>query len=526
MHITRRKATYYFQRKIPKEIQKYYDGKPKIYFSLHTKDRKEAERLARLESVKIDNEFAGFERDQKASASVTHNDLYAIAVQEAQTLIKAKQGEYYALREVDQACFIESMLHVRDLACDFISEADFSSPRLQESIDDIIDRYRLPKNLSATKRIKLTLEYLRTKVTAFEQLEREFTSPWDKASEARIESPELVKSMETTLGELISLFMNEKKALTPTHRNLYDTSLLALEATIGGAMPVSRIVRKNIREYRDNVCAIPSHSRKHKETKSLSLDSLFKASREGKFDHLDKLATKTVKDYLTVVTTLFSFAVAEGLISNNPCVDIQVKDTDKARDKRSPFSSEAVKRLLKLTKGEDETMQWVTRIALTMGLRMEEILRLTKRDVIEVEGVMCLSVNVDDEGKSVKTSSSFRVVPLPQVILNGGWLTFVERSSDELFKVTVGSNGKKSNPFSKRYTYFLKKHDLKASRVSFHSLRHNFRDGFRHAEIKKELAVALGGWTEKGDVSDNYGSGFTVHQKKEALDKLKLYVED
>ena len=523
MHITRRQATYYFQRKIPLHLQAYYDNKPKIYFSLKTKDRKEAERLARLESVRIDNEFAGFERDQKASDAVTQNDLYAIAVQEAQAIIKEAQDKFYSLSAEAQGDYLRSLSDAKHVVCETIADSKFTALHIQETIDELIGKYRLPGNLSADKRIKLTVKFLRLSVTAYEQLFREFDRPWDKNCEARLENAKRVKSMETTLSDLITQFMAEKKELSLSHKNLYETSLAALEATIGGATPVSRIVRKNIREYRDNICSIPSHSRKHKETKNLSLDALFKASREGKFDHLGKLATKTVKDYLTTVTSLFSFAVAEGLINNSPCVDIQVKDTEKAKDKRPPFSPEAVKRLLEITDREDAPMRWATRISLTMGLRMEEVLRLTKRDVLEVEGVRCLSVNEDDETKSVKTTSSIRVVPIPQVILDDGWLSFVERSGDELFKVTVGSNGKKSTPFSKRYSYFLKKHGLKAPRVSFHSLRHNFRDGFRHAEISKELAIALGGWTEKGDVSDSYGSGFTVHQKKEALDKLKLY---
>ncbi len=56
IHILNRKETYYFRRRIPKDLVRFYPSE-QIIFSLKTKDRKEADRFARIESVRLDREF-------------------------------------------------------------------------------------------------------------------------------------------------------------------------------------------------------------------------------------------------------------------------------------------------------------------------------------------------------------------------------------------------------------------------------------------------------------------------------------
>ena len=43
---------YYFRRRVPPDLLHLYNNKPEINYSLKTKDKREAERLAHIESVK------------------------------------------------------------------------------------------------------------------------------------------------------------------------------------------------------------------------------------------------------------------------------------------------------------------------------------------------------------------------------------------------------------------------------------------------------------------------------------------
>ena len=66
-HLTSRNGTYYFRRRIPLELLPHYAPKLEITFSLKTKDRKEAERLSRVEAVRLDTEFERFKNNLTAT---------------------------------------------------------------------------------------------------------------------------------------------------------------------------------------------------------------------------------------------------------------------------------------------------------------------------------------------------------------------------------------------------------------------------------------------------------------------------
>ena len=100
-----------------------------------------------------------------------------------------------------------------------------------------------------------------------------------------------------------------------------------------------------------------------------------------------------------------------------------------------------------------------------------------------------------------------------------------------IFGATTGTSGYYSEKATKDYNRFLRRLGIKPpkgrSKESFHSLRHNYRDAFRRREIPQEIAEALGGWAEsegrkKKAVSNNYGSGFTLEQRKKYLDMLEF----
>ena len=78
IHVFNRNGTYYFRRGIPKDLLSLYPS-DQIIFSLKTKDRKEADKLARAESVRLDQEFErkrghlmGHSNGQLSDADIEH----------------------------------------------------------------------------------------------------------------------------------------------------------------------------------------------------------------------------------------------------------------------------------------------------------------------------------------------------------------------------------------------------------------------------------------------------------------------
>ncbi len=67
LHRRKGSRNYYFRAKVPVDLQDVYEKK-EVYFSLRTSDPKEALERVRLESVKLDQEFAAKRRLKEAQS--------------------------------------------------------------------------------------------------------------------------------------------------------------------------------------------------------------------------------------------------------------------------------------------------------------------------------------------------------------------------------------------------------------------------------------------------------------------------
>ncbi|WP_368153235.1 tyrosine-type recombinase/integrase [Aeromonas sp. s9] len=156
---------------------------------------------------------------------------------------------------------------------------------------------------------------------------------------------------------------------------------------------------------------------------------------------------------------------------------------------------------------------WAPLLALTTGMRGDEIGRLTATHVVNVGGVAMLNV------PGTKNPNADRLIPLPSVVLNAGFMQLVEwarRSGDDarLFPDWVHGGGKSAKKYSaslgKWFNYeqgagLLAKLDIwKADQqVSFHSLRHTFITAAHHTDIKLELMQMIVG--HGPDLRKTYG---------------------
>lgn len=57
-NLVRRGQVYYFRARIPEDLRESYGGRTEIIFSLRTKDKAEASAKARIERLRVDQEFA------------------------------------------------------------------------------------------------------------------------------------------------------------------------------------------------------------------------------------------------------------------------------------------------------------------------------------------------------------------------------------------------------------------------------------------------------------------------------------
>ena len=127
----------------------------------------------------------------------------------------------------------------------------------------------------------------------------------------------------------------------------------------------------------------------------------------------------------------------------------------------------------------------------------------------------------------MKTPQSKRLVPIHSDLVELGLIDVWEKkkadSNDKrLFEdAKVASDGTYSSTFSKWFSRYLKNMGIKTAKTSFHSLRHNMKDGFRNSGASDELAENFMG-RSTGTTGEAYGSGYSVQSLHDALHTIKF----
>ncbi|WP_368182183.1 tyrosine recombinase XerC [Anaerotruncus rubiinfantis] len=198
-----------------------------------------------------------------------------------------------------------------------------------------------------------------------------------------------------------------------------------------------------------------------------------------------KLSPKTIKNYLSFVSTVFNYAISQGIVNDNPCryvtLPSQVTPTQKC------YTLEEAQQFLTLL--QEEPIHWRTFFTLAIygGFRRGELCGLEWKDIDFDTGVITVQrTSLYLKGKGVftdtpKTKGSQRSLKLPDSVVDllrryraiqaadrlrvgDQWI-----DSDRLF---VGWNGKPLNPNSVQgwlYEFFDR---TGMRKVNIHSFRH------------------------------------------------------
>lgn len=237
--------------------------------------------------------------------------------------------------------------------------------------------------------------------------------------------------------------------------------------------------------------------------------------------------------------TILIWAANEGYLSQAPGANVKVAGVKKIipGEQRDPYSTGQLVKIISSPlyrghKSEDcrhksgatvvrDGYFWTPLIALFSGMRLGEILQLQKPDVKLENGIWYFDVS-KGEGKSLKTASSKRRVPVHRTLLDLGFVDYAQSGAQlgRIFpEIKKGSDGYHSHHFSKWWGRFAGHVGFRSTRTTFHSFRHNFLDALRAAETPEYINKALAGHSDNS-VHSQYGGGATLNQLHTAIDKV------
>src|SRR5690606_28587853 len=130
------------------------------------------------------------------------------------------------------------------------------------------------------------------------------------------------------------------------------------------------------------------------------------------------------------------------------------------------------------------------------GARLNELAQMEVTDVCQSEGIWCLNLNDEGQGKHLKNTSSKRLIPIHQTLIDKGFLAYVDslkgKHSRVLYELTYDHNNGYGRNLGQWFNNsLLPELDLKTKLHVFHSLRHTVVTKIMRAGIEQPIVKAI-----------------------------------
>lgn len=405
--------------------------------------------------------------------------------------------------------------HLRSMAEQFLTDASDDYWNGLE-VATLVDEKSNLKELAATqalsldqqKGIRLALEVL---TAAQQRVDTGDTSGLIKLTD------------DSTIGDSTAILNNEQGDRPAVFTQERQSSVVF--SSLVSSLLAEKVQTLKTSSYKDLSSSLNTVSRFLPEDMDLMSRSEWLAVRDSML--AAEVRPSTINKLLTKAKMCLDYALMNGhLEGRNPIERMKlVKDID---SKRRAFTDEELERLLGRVEAEyqftrhtaqtsSEARRWASLVSVITGARAAEVCHLTKRDIVTLDnGLVCIDINEDGEGKSVKNKHSVRLVPLTDGAYGfdlASFLSWVDTQPDEgpLFGMTPSAYSSWFN--SRVMTEALGD----AENVSLHSLRHWVATCMKERGVNLVDAQGILGHSSQSITYDLYGKGHAVGRLAEVL---------
>lgn len=228
-----------------------------------------------------------------------------------------------------------------------------------------------------------------------------------------------------------------------------------------------------------------------------------------------RYADATVNKMMAKLCAVINWAFQNGHIKHDYTKGLKVKGVKSVR--RAYSAAELVKVLDRVTTEREPHKRLFGLVATITGARAGELTQLTKADIVNEEGHLCIDIN-DNGDKTIKTAASARLVPLTDGACGFSLTEFREwvkalPSEDSL--VFGMSRDTASQWFNREV--LPQALPERTGDLVLHSLRHTLATLFKQAGVSESLAGDVLGHSGQGITFGLYGRAKSIDQMAEGL---------
>jgi integrase len=286
-----------------------------------------------------------------------------------------------------------------------------------------------------------------------------------------------------------------------------------------GDKPILGIGKEDGRELFRLIPRVPSHAAKRYPHATVR-EAIALADSAG---NTERLSPKSVNIWFTNVKSLFKWAVENDYIDKSPMIVLKEVDEADADQQRPAFDDGELDAFFTLlTEDTSPAMQWVPRLMLYAGLRLEEAAGLRGCDIREESGLLVIDVRKHAE-RRVKTTAAKRIVPVHDALASA--LATYARSvkpEENLWRLAKDSSDTFSGALSKRLNNRIRRAVPGNEKLVAYSLRHTFSTRLKQADVQEHVISELMGHKVDSLAVGRYGKKLKAPFLKVAIDKLVL----
>ncbi|MBB9323468.1 site-specific integrase [Escherichia coli] len=327
----------------------------------------------------------------------------------------------------------------------------------------------------------------------------------------------------STIGDSTSILKNEQGDRPAVFTQERQPSVVF--SSLVSSLLAEKVQTLKSSSYKDLSSSLNTVSRFLPEDMDLMSRSEWLAVRDSML--AAEVRPSTINKLLTKAKMCLDYGLMNGqLEGRNPIERMKLtKDID---SKRRAFTDEELERLLVRVEAEyqftrhtahttSEARRWASLVSVVTGARSAEVCHLTKRDIVTLDnGLVCIDINEDGDGKSVKNKHSVRLVPLTDGVCGFSLKSFLkwvdtQPADGPLFGMTPSAY---SSWFNSRV---LTEALGDAENVSLHSLRHWLATRMKERGVNLVDAQGILGHSSQSITYDLYGKGHAVGRLADVL---------
>lgn len=181
------------------------------------------------------------------------------------------------------------------------------------------------------------------------------------------------------------------------------------------------------------------------------------------------LSSKTIKNYINLVSSILEKAIEWGYINNNVASNINIpKNYNKPKKEQEIYNNEEIKKLFKVLQKEPEPFKTMVYISFYTGARRGEVLALRWKDIDFDNNIIHIVQNKirKVDGTKIKETKNkrSRSFVAPQVLMTKIKEIYNEQNKDDLLFNYYPAT------YTRMWQEFIKRNNLKY--ITLHDLRH------------------------------------------------------